>query len=659
MNGVLLAGRYRLQECIGRGGMGRVWKARDEVLHRSVAVKELTASLYASERDRPVLMDRTRSEARAAARISHPAVVTVHDVLEHDERPWIVMELIEGGSFADEIQDRGKVPPRDAARTGLWVVRALRAAHDAGVLHRDVKPANVLLASDGRVLLTDFGIAQVDGDSGMTRTGEIVGSVDYLAPERVRGGEPGPASDLWALGATLYTAVEGVSPFRRPSALGTFQAVVDDEPAPPAHAGPLAPVIEALLRKDPEARPGAEEVERMLGEAAEGRQPVETGPAAGYTPTRVVPPETAAALAAPPPPAGPPAVPPSVEPPAAPPSAALSAAPTTSVPVTPPTGTPLTGTPPMGTPAPPGAPPGGFTPSGPVPLPHVVGQEPGRPSSSRPRWYGALAGAVAVVLLSVGGALALRYVDDGRGTESQDPPVTVKPTGDPKPKPKPEPKPEQSSGTPSPGPDTLSKGPDSGGPDGGNTAPDTDTDTGPDTDPDTDSGSGGSGAEDGNGDGADEGSVPAGWKRVEDPGGFSLAVPLGWERTVTNGQIDYSPDGGEHLLRIGIDPAPDYDSPHAHLLDLEKQLARLKDYSRQKLVANTFRDRPGAHWEFRWVSRGVDTTAGPRRAIEQAYFSRDGVEYAIYLAGPEAGWATTRAQFETMLKSWRENPDGS
>lgn len=283
MQGLLLAGRYRLVESIGSGGMGRVWRAHDEVLHRAVAIKELTAALYVTESDRAVLLARTHAEARAAARINHSAVVTVHDVLDHDNRPWIVMELVEGNSLADEVKEKGRVEPTEAARIGLWVLRALRAAHSAGVLHRDVKPGNVLLSSDRRVLLTDFGIAQVEGDTTITRTGEIVGSVDYLAPERVRGHDPGPSADLWALGATLYTAVEGRSPFRRTSPLTTMQAVVDEEPAPPQHAGPLGPVITALLNKDPAVRPGAEEAEQMLAEAAEGRRP---SAAQAYVPTR-------------------------------------------------------------------------------------------------------------------------------------------------------------------------------------------------------------------------------------------------------------------------------------------------------------------------------------------------------------------------------------
>ncbi|MFI2370656.1 protein kinase [Streptomyces sp. NPDC018833] len=274
--GLLLAGRYRLSETIGRGGMGKVWRAHDEVLHRVVAVKELTAGLYVSEADRTVLHARTQKEARAAARISHPGVVTVHDVLEHDARPWIVMQYVDGPSLADAAKERGRIDEREAARIGLHILGALRAAHAAGVLHRDIKPANVLLGGDGRALITDFGIAAIEGDPTITRTGEIVGSIDYLAPERVRGHDPGPASDLWSLGATLYTALEGQSPFRRSSPLATMQAVVDDEPAPPRSAGRLEPVIRALLHKDPAARPSAAEAERMLVQAMEDRVPAPT-----------------------------------------------------------------------------------------------------------------------------------------------------------------------------------------------------------------------------------------------------------------------------------------------------------------------------------------------------------------------------------------------
>ncbi|MFF7186477.1 protein kinase [Streptomyces sp. NPDC008222] len=260
----LVAGRYRLLAVLGEGGMGTVWRARDEVLHREVAVKEVRppVGLAAAQVER--MYTRLEREAWAAARISAPGVVTVHDVATDDGRPWIVMEFVRGRSLADVIGSQGALTPREAARIGAGVLAALRAAHGAGVLHRDVKPANVLLADDGRVVLTDFGIATVEGDSALTLTGEVVGSPEYLAPERALGRNPGRASDLWSLGALLYTAVQGRSPFRRTTPLATLRAVVDDELPPPHRAGPLMSVIEGLMRKDPDARMSVEQAEQEL-----------------------------------------------------------------------------------------------------------------------------------------------------------------------------------------------------------------------------------------------------------------------------------------------------------------------------------------------------------------------------------------------------------
>lgn len=260
----LVAGRYRLLSVLGEGGMGTVWRARDEVLHREVAVKEVRAPVGLAVAQVERMYTRLEREAWAAARISARGVVTVHDVATDDGRPWIVMEFVRGGSLADVIGSQGALPPREAARIGAEVLAALRAAHGVGVLHRDVKPANVLLADDGRVVLTDFGIATVEGDSALTMTGELVGSPEYLAPERALGRNPGPASDLWSLGALLYTAVQGRSPFRRTTPLSTLRAIVDDELPPPHRAGPLATVIEGLMRKDPDDRMSAEQAEQEL-----------------------------------------------------------------------------------------------------------------------------------------------------------------------------------------------------------------------------------------------------------------------------------------------------------------------------------------------------------------------------------------------------------
>ncbi|MEV7996039.1 serine/threonine-protein kinase [Streptomyces sp. NPDC086077] len=280
----LVAGRYRLLSVLGEGGMGTVWRARDEVLQREVAVKEVRASIELPAERTARMYTRLEREAWAAARVNARGVVTVYDVATFDGRPWIVMELVRGRSLADVIGAEGALPPKEAARIGVEVLAALRAAHGAGVLHRDVKPANVLLGDEGRVVLTDFGIATVEGDTALTMTGEVVGSPEYLAPERALGRTPGTASDLWSLGALLYTAVQGRSPFRRTSALATLRAVVDDELPPPHRAGPLTSVIEGLMRKDPEERMTAEQAGRELRLAAgEPAVPSDTGAATDGT----------------------------------------------------------------------------------------------------------------------------------------------------------------------------------------------------------------------------------------------------------------------------------------------------------------------------------------------------------------------------------------
>ncbi|MFJ5031712.1 serine/threonine-protein kinase [Streptomyces sp. NPDC088560] len=269
----VIAGRYRLLSPLGEGGMGTVWRARDEVLHREVAVKEVRAPAGLPASDVERMYARLEREAWAAARVANRNVVTVYDVAMEGGRPWIVMELVRGLSLADRLEAEGPLAPQEAAHIGAEVLSALRAAHAAGVLHRDVKPANVLLANDGRVVLTDFGIASVEGSSAITMTGEVVGSPEFLAPERALGRTPGPESDLWSLGVLLYAAVEGVSPFRYDTPLSTLRAVVDEELPPPLRAGPLAPVVAGLLRKDPAQRPGAERAERELRLVAAGGTP--------------------------------------------------------------------------------------------------------------------------------------------------------------------------------------------------------------------------------------------------------------------------------------------------------------------------------------------------------------------------------------------------
>ncbi len=264
-NARVIAGRYRLEARLGRGGMGVVWRASDQLLGRSVAVKELPLDEALSAEGAQRRRERSLREARAVAQLSHPHIIVVHDVVEHDERPYIVMELIEGGSLADRIAAHGPVDADEAARIGIALLGALRTAHEAGVLHRDIKPANVLV-EDGtdRVVLTDFGIAQVAGATTLTETGSFVGSPEYTAPERMSGARTGPASDLWSLGALLCTILSGESPFRRDSLGGILHAVVSAEIRPPAQAEPILPVVRGLLERDPERRLDAERAERML-----------------------------------------------------------------------------------------------------------------------------------------------------------------------------------------------------------------------------------------------------------------------------------------------------------------------------------------------------------------------------------------------------------
>ncbi|MGY6025622.1 serine/threonine-protein kinase [Streptomyces spinosirectus] len=268
-DGRLVGGRYRLTERIGSGGMGTVWQAYDELVQREVAVKQPRLPGDPDDEHHRRAAHRLHREARAAARVDHPAAVSIHDVVEEDGLPWIVMELVRGESLHEMLR-RGPVEAAEAARIGLAVLGALRAAHSVGIVHRDVKPANVLLGAHGRVVLTDFGIAHVQGEESLTMSGEFVGSLEFVAPERMSGRGAGPASDLWSLGVLLYAAVEGSSPFRRTTVESTLAAVIAADAPAPKQAGPLGPLISHLLLKDPERRPAAEQAATVLEAVAEG-----------------------------------------------------------------------------------------------------------------------------------------------------------------------------------------------------------------------------------------------------------------------------------------------------------------------------------------------------------------------------------------------------
>ncbi|MEV6395992.1 serine/threonine-protein kinase [Streptomyces sp. NPDC051907] len=291
--GLLVAGRYRLDESIGQGGMGRVWRAADRILDRPVAVKEMRMNGEDAE-DSRVRRERVRREARATARIDHPNVVRVYDVVEESDRLWIVMELVDAPSLEQVLLREGPLSPREAARIGLGLIGALREVHAVGVLHRDIKPGNVLVGRTGRVVLTDFGIAAIQDATQLTVAGMLVGSPDYMAPERVGGRPQGPPSDLWSLGATLCAALAGHSPFARPTTLATLHAVLYEEPELPPSAGELTPVLAALLVKPPQERPTLDELEAALTPVAlppvPDPHPSEPPPPAGYVPTRRVDP---------------------------------------------------------------------------------------------------------------------------------------------------------------------------------------------------------------------------------------------------------------------------------------------------------------------------------------------------------------------------------
>jgi len=287
----LVASRYRLGAELGSGGMGVVWEAYDELLHRTVAVKEIRYPIGISDTEREKLARRTLREARAVAAVEDPHAVRVFDIVEQDGRPWLVMELVRGRTLTDKLREDGPLPAPEVARIGLALLDALQTAHAAGVLHRDVKPSNVICGEDGRVALTDFGIATVDSDpTDVTTSGQLVGSPAYMAPERARGEKPTAASDLWSLGATLWTAAEGQPPYDEGSAFATMTKVVsEDPPACVRCDGPLGGVLTALMAREPSARPTIDEARRRLTAAAQEATQESTTAVAAY-PTEPLPP---------------------------------------------------------------------------------------------------------------------------------------------------------------------------------------------------------------------------------------------------------------------------------------------------------------------------------------------------------------------------------
>lgn len=565
----------RLVEQIGRGGMGTVWRAQDELLDRQVALKQLHMSPHLAEEEVATLFERTRREARSAARIAHPNVVVVHDVVEDSGMPCIVMEYVPSTTLGDLLKSGRTVSPDEAARVGRGMVAALRAAHAAGVLHRDVKPGNVLLGDDGRVVLTDFGIAMATGTSTLTKTGEVVGSIDYIAPERIRGKTPGPASDLWALGATLYQAIEGRPPFRKATPIETGYAIAVDPLEPPVRSGPLTGLIEGLLAKEPEDRPSAEQIERALRGPAglpETTSMPRPDPASATTPVPrpgFGPEDTATPVY------GHPANPSTPSTPSTPvyghPATYAPTPPTAQLPTPPPTHVHGSGFPPAPVPAAPGPPPGG-----------------GRRRGRTALWSASVA-VVAVVGVAAG--LYLSGVDFGGGKDDG-----------------------AGSGTPTP---TATSSPTYKIPE-----------------------------------------LPDGYHR-EDLADFgvSLPVPDDWKR-----QPDSSSQGtvdGTQEVRF-LDPSQkvrlmvnvlDWAGPDhvKHFEGLETELKKVYPvYERTRMDKTTYRNLPGAIWEFKFQGR-----ERMYRAIDLGFGEEGGKAYALYLSAPADEWDTYLPVFRNVRDGFK------
>ena len=658
--GRLLSGRYRLSAVIGQGGMGVVWQARDELLKRDVAVKELVWPPHFTEDEQETACRRAVREAQMAGRLAHENVVRIYDILEEDGHPWIIMELLPYQSLRDLVRADGPLAPARAARIGLGVLAALSAAHAEGVLHRDVKPANILVGPDGRIVLTDFGIARAVDSPTLTAAGALVGSPSYIAPERARGGLSSPAGDLWGLGASLYAAVEGHPPFERDAPLATLTAVVIDEPEEAVHAGPLWPVISGLLRKDPAERLDAAETERALREVTDHDQParVESAPRRSRPAfwrarpaSARVPPVPPSAVDAEPAAAGPAAAAPltpalggeksAPEPAAADEAAAEQAAaeeapaeeaaaeqaaiavapatpgatvaspePDTTAPAAPVTvSTPATVDPPVSA-------------SGAVSSadqPPSAASPFAEPGSRRPRRSRRLAIALAALAAVAAGAVALTLsligspgrtaAQSGTSSRSVSPSVPAHsatasaiPSGPPAS--------ARASGQPSPSSSASSTG------------------------------SGGAGY----------GALPAGYHRFTNSTGFSIGVPDGWQIQHV-GHYVYIIDPSNADIYLLIDQS---DSPKPNpLLDWEQQAAnRASTYPDYHLIRLESVDYPqaekAADWEFTYTRDGIPVHILNRNVLANAHHA-----YALYWSTPESDWNAYYHYFQAFADTFR------
>ncbi|BCB79945.1 hypothetical protein GCM10022251_08660 [Phytohabitans flavus] len=602
----LVADRYRLLEPLGQGGMGRVWKASDEVLHREVAIKELVPPPGLTTEERQEMRERSLREARAIARLNNANVVRIFDVLSTDGDPWIVMEYVPSRSLQDALASDGPVSPTRAAEIGIGMLGALRAAHRSGVVHRDVKPGNVLLADDGRVVLTDFGLATVPGDPNVTRTGLVLGSPAYIAPERARDGTAGPEADLWSLGATLYAAVEGQSPFARPSAIGTLAALATEPVPTPRRGGVLKPVLNGLLRKDPAARISAEDAERMLRRVA-GRRPRSTlslldgvrrpsaterrDPlpdvkpttvvAAAEPPTRVVPAEPVTKAETPERVQGE--------------ERAELAVPAPRQPAD------------IAPPVVPGKPDEAVV-SRPEAAPERV-----PPSAPRLGRVALISGAALLLVLVLVLAFALNGGDDGGGEEPSGAGSTTAPA------------PAATSAAPPP-PTTAAAQPTTAAPPSPSVSASATT---------------------GNT------TLPAGWRMYTDRTGFSVAVPEGWSMSREGTMVFFRERSGEGRV-LGIDqtdqPKPD---PVADWTQQERaRRGNYSAYQRVKIAAVDYFDK-AADWEWTYTSRNGNRL----HVVNRGFITSPKQAYGIYWSTLDSSWAANQQNLALVLESFRPAGD--
>jgi hypothetical protein len=588
-DGRVLADRYRLDGVLGKGGMGTVWRAVDETLGRTVAVKELRFNGNVDEDEKRRMITRTLREAKATARIRNTGAITVYDVVEADDRPWIVMELIEGRSLSDAIREDGPLTPQRAAEVGLVILDVLSAAHREGILHRDVKPSNVLLSDDSRVVLGDFGIAQIDGDPSVTSTGMLVGAPSYISPERARGQKPGPPADLWSLGALLFAAVEGRPPYDKGSAIATLTAVMTEPVGPMPNAGPLGAAITGLLAKDPDQRLDEGAARTLLeGVANAPERPAAPPAPSAETRTAVLP----------------------VDPPAASGGA-------TREPRTP-------------TDAPPAPPAPRRSPaeqvrvrealrsvrkakSAPAPEPGVAPDAP-RPARSSitdvvPRRTLVLAvAAIALALLGTVIGVALANSGGGKGDDKHGSPTAGIST-------------KGTARTPSSAPPSA-------------TTPAAGDDQGDDN---ADGGKGGSGKGKGKDDAPEPGVAPAGYSLVEGAGKAHVAIPAGW-RAVPAGQNHYhsgtlfsGPGGAELLVDFTSTPGPSALAKWQH--DSTTVGPAMKGYHLIGVSPVDYRGYDTADWEYKRTISGTQMRVQNRGMVTDAHHG-----YALLITFPADAW---------------------